>query len=437
MFLFIMIALTSSLGSFVQQNEAGSKAVFWVSNKLNMSHEAAYTLMSKAGLTDLYGSWWFIALLVLFGLNLTVCTFYRLPYVYRQLKTPIAVNKNIYDSPSAVSFDISDADAGRILEYLKGYRVVEEKDGETLYIAAEKGRFSRSGVYITHLGIMLILIAALTGIGFGFKGNVAVVEGSSDNVAVTPDKKEKTLPFSLQLDNFDVKYYKDSIKPEYYKSEITLLEGSERTIRTVEVNTPVVYKGYKIFQTNHGFYAGENVIFKLKTGKKGKLHNTPVGFAKKFSIPDTELSAEILDFAPSLGQDEKGRLVNFNTLMMNPAVLVELYDEKDVSLGYKWIFKNHPDSGDMKDFNIVFEDVIGAQFSVFTVVKDPGRGLVYLGFIILGIGVIIAFYFRHDRIWVRLEQASGGMRVSAAADRSKFRSGIADDLEELKQYITK
>lgn len=437
MFLFIMIALTSSLGSFIQQNESGSKAVFWLSKKLGMTHEAVYTMLSNAGLADLYGSWWFITLLVLFGANLTVCTFYRLPYVYKQLKTPIAINRNIFDSTSAVSFDAPSADSEKVREYLSGFRIEEEKEGETIYIAAEKGRFSRSGVYITHLGIMLILIAALAGIGFGFKGNVAVVEGTNDNVAVTPDKKEKTLPFSIQLDNFDVSYYKDSVKPELYKSEITILDGKERIIKEIYVNTPVVYKGYKIFQSNHGFYAGQDVVFKMKTGKPDKLHNTPVGINKKFSIPDTNLSAEILDFAPSLGQDNKGRLVNFNTLMMNPAVLVELYDEKDISLGYKWIFKAHPESGDMKEFQVVFEDVIGAQFSVFTVVKDPGRWLVYLGFIILGLGVIIAFYFRHDRIWIKMEQTAEGMRFSAAADRSKFKSGIADDLEKFKQHILK
>ncbi len=433
MFLFIMIALGSSIGTFVQQNDSGSKAVFWLSDKLGMTHEQVYNFLVKAGIADLYSSWWFITLLVLFGLNLTVCTFYRLSHVYRQLKTPVTVNRNIFDNSSnSVTFEADDDAEAKVRSFLKNYSTVEETDGKTLYLAAEKGRFSRSGVYITHLGIMVILIAALAGIIFGFKGNLGVIEGQSDDVVVFADGKTKPLPFAVRLDNFDVKYYKDSVKAELYRSDITIIDNKKETQAQILVNSPVSYKGYRLFQTNFGFYANKDLSFIMNTGKKGQVKQIAASFGKKFTVPGTEISAEVVDFAPSLGQDEKGRLVNFNTLMMNPAVLIEVFDENEVSLGTKWVFNAYPESGLFNDVSIQFEDVRGAQYSVLSVTYDPAEYIVYVGFFILGLGVVIAFYFRHERIWVRITETEGKTVVSACADRSKFKSSVPELLEKLK-----
>lgn len=438
MFLFVLIAAGSSLGTFIQQHEAGSKSVFWLSEKFHTSHEQMYVILSKIGLVDIYGSWWFIALLLLFALNLIVCTFNRLPHVYRQLKTPVGINRDIFEtSKNTVTFEAPEDAEEKIQGYLKNFGFVSETEDSVSYFAAEKGRFSRSGVYITHLGIIIVLAAALIGITAGFKGNIAIVEGSSDDVIITPAKKEVKLPFSIQLDNFDVDYYKDSIKPEKYVSDITIINGDKKEHLQLLVNTPVNYKGYRIFQTNHGFYAGDNVLFMLQAGKADKTSNIHTGFGQKFSIPETNLTAIVQDFAPSLGQDEKGRLVNFNTMMMNPAVLLEVFDENEVSLGYKWIFQKHEESGDMKDFKVKFVDVLGAQYSVLTVSKDPGKLLIYIGFIILSIGVIVAFYFRHTRIWVRVEKNGSVSRVSVAADRSKYKSAVGEDIDRLRNFILK
>jgi len=116
MFLFILIALSSSLGTFIQQNDSGSKAVFWLSEKLGMTHEQIYMWLVKTGLADMYSSWWFIGLLVLFGVNLTVCTFYRLSHVYRQLKTPVTVNRNIFGENS-VSFGAESDAESKVKEF--------------------------------------------------------------------------------------------------------------------------------------------------------------------------------------------------------------------------------------------------------------------------------------------------------------------------------
>ncbi len=438
MFLFVLIAAGSSLGTFIQQHEAGSKSVFWLSEKFGTSHEQMYVILSKIGLVDMYGSWWFISLLTLFAVNLIVCTFNRLPHVYRQLKTPVGINRDIFEtSKNTVTFEAPENAGEKITGYLKSFSSVSDTDGSVTYYAAEKGRFSRSGVYITHLGIITVLFAALIGITAGFKGNIAIVEGSSDDVIITPSKKEVKLPFSIQLDNFDVDYYKDSVKPEKYVSDITIIKGDKKEQLRLLVNTPISYDGYRIFQTNHGFYAGDNVLFTLQAGKKGKLQNIHSKFGQKFGIPETSLTAVVQDFAPSLGQDEKGRLVNFNTMMMNPAILLEVFDENDVSLGYKWIFQKHEESGDMNEFQVKFVDVLGAQYSVLTVSKDPGKLLVYIGFIILGAGVVTAFYFRHTRIWVRVEKNGSVSRISVTADRSKYKSAVGEDIDRLRNYILK
>jgi len=47
-----------------------------------------------------------------------------------------------------------------------GFRGDIRKEGIITQICAEKGRYSRLGVYVTHLSILLILLGAVVGMKF-------------------------------------------------------------------------------------------------------------------------------------------------------------------------------------------------------------------------------------------------------------------------------
>src|SRR3990170_2761733 len=79
--IIILLAVTSILGTVIQQNQPPEKY-------RQVYEDWAYNLMDRINLFDMYHSWWFLLLLCLFTLNLTCCTIDRLPRVIRTVRKP-------------------------------------------------------------------------------------------------------------------------------------------------------------------------------------------------------------------------------------------------------------------------------------------------------------------------------------------------------------
>src|SRR5208283_1687278 len=112
-----------------------------------------------------------------------------------------------------------------------GFRGDIRKEGGMIQICAEKGRYSRLGVYVTHLSILLILAGAVVGMKFGFNGNLNLLEGTSSSVAFGNNGQEIPLGFALRCDNFDVNFYPDSDRPKEYKSLLTVLDHGKEVMK--------------------------------------------------------------------------------------------------------------------------------------------------------------------------------------------------------------
>src|SRR3989337_3301579 len=79
--IIILLAVTSIIGTVVQQNQPPEKY-------RQVYEDWAYNLMDRINLFDVYHSWWFLLLLCLFTLTLTCCTIDRLPRVIRTVRKP-------------------------------------------------------------------------------------------------------------------------------------------------------------------------------------------------------------------------------------------------------------------------------------------------------------------------------------------------------------
>ena len=73
-----LIAVTSIIGTDIPQKEA---AQFYVSN-FGASYAQIFQILD---ITDMYNSWWFLALLFLLAFNLVICSIDRFPGVWKQV----------------------------------------------------------------------------------------------------------------------------------------------------------------------------------------------------------------------------------------------------------------------------------------------------------------------------------------------------------------
>jgi len=76
------------------------------------------------------------------------------------------------------------------------------------------------------------------------------------------------------------------------------------------------------------------------------------------------------------------------------------------------------------------------QASVFQVTRTPGRNVVYLGCVLLIIGVFAMLYIRDRRLWVWLQQdAGGGTRVQMALSSTRQTLDTDREFDRLRQTV--
>src|SRR5690625_4249884 len=111
----------------------------------------------QLGFYELYSSWWYMILIALIGISLVICSIDRVVPLYRALKIQKAkrhetfINRQRLYSETEI---VSDEEKGKVIARLKKQRYkVRIEDGHVL---AEKGRFSRWGPYVNHIGLIII-----------------------------------------------------------------------------------------------------------------------------------------------------------------------------------------------------------------------------------------------------------------------------------------
>jgi len=84
------------------------------------------------------------------------------------------------------------------------------------------------------------------------------------------------------------------------------------------------------------------------------------------------------------------------------------------------------------------------EASGFQITKSPGKDLVYLGCILLCIGIVLMFYIAHKRIWIIIEPDSAaqtedepGTKIIAAGSGDRHQKEFALEFQAFSQLLDK
>jgi len=409
----IVLAVASIFGTIVEQNLSPEKYH-------QVYEDWAYNLMDRINLFDMYHSWWFLALLVLFTVNLTCCTIDRFPKMLKVVRNPrTKLEENLEKTLSLVDRwkkkgNVSDW-TQRYVEALSSVfakpRVTEEEG--RVYLYAESGVASRFGVYVTHLSIIIIFIGAIIGNVIGFKGFVNVPEGESvSRVPVRGGSRVQDLGFTLRCNSFRVETY-PSGQPKAYISDLSVLEGGREVLRKkdVVVNDPLQYKGIWFYQSSYGQSGGTTALVEVR-----RPDGTPVG---AISLPPNE-PFPIQGYGTVRGvnydQNFQGR---------GPAlqVIVEKPGKPAVDI---WLVQGRPGQDPQGKDSLVFTfgGLNSKMYTGLQVAKDPGVNIVWVGCTLMVIGILMAFFLSHQRVWIRLDPGPDG-RVGVVLAGSASRNRLA------------
>ena len=445
--LLIILAILSIIGTIIQQNEAPEKY-------LREYSQSTVDLFEMLGFFDMYHTWWFVLLLFLFTANLTVCTLERFPIAWKMMMAPL---KPVDDeSVKALPFrkelvfkgtiDKAEARAKTALA-AQGYRVTEFKGAGTSQFATQKGAYSRMGVYITHVSIILIFVGALIGSFFGFKAFLNLPEGRASEfvylrneplwdqimaalgiaespVIHDPQAGVPAMPlgFYVYCDSFDVDYYvgpsgMPTGMPSEYHSTLTVYDLNKQKIldKRIRVNDPLTQHGITFYQSSYGPVPGAPgkviVNIRKRTDTQSAGENIYIDPGATVFVPSIDRSIKVLGFSPyAMRMRDTGEVRYFRTdneEYINPAVDLEVYK------GKKPVYKTtilKTDAGQPylpEDYVISYRGFWGTRYTGLQVTKDPGVWVVYTGFILLCIGPFIAFFGSHKKMWVRFQERKG------------------------------
>jgi cytochrome c biogenesis protein len=447
--IFTFIAATSMIGTILEQNADPEKNIKILVKMFKVGHETAhsiYGVLNSLGFMDMYHAWWFVALLLLFCANLIICSIDRLPRIWKLVRDPIQpMPSDLLDKVSIKrSFSLKGKAAAAKELANSGLKEIGFKPSESavdkgIQLYAEKGNYSRLGVYITHLSILVILAGALIGLFVGFNAFLNLPEGETTSVAYKDRMTQVPLGFELRCDNFEVEYYGESDMPKAYKSWLTVFKnGREVMKKVISVNDPLTYDGITFYQSSFGIVPnsqGRGILILRAVSSDGKSQDIQAKVGDSFAIPGTSVTGRILDFSPSLSIDPSGRYFSYDEQLKNPAVQIEFSGLSDGRFA-GWFLKRLPQTWNLPNGSRVeFLDYWGVEYTGMQVRKDPGVFIVYLGCIIMAIGLFMSFFMSHKRIWVNISEDKGGTKIIIAASAHRNRAAFENRVEKLMSIL--
>jgi cytochrome c biogenesis protein len=423
-FTLIILAIASIFGTIVEQNQPPEKYH-------QIYEDWAFALMNRINLFDMYHSWWFLALLVLFTVNLSCCTIDRFPKMLRVVRSP----RTKLDGSLEKTLSLSDRwkKKGTIPEWAAKYSLalsgsfakpkVTEEEGE-VHLYAETGVASRFGVYVTHISIVIIFIGAILGNVLGFKSYVNITDGQeASHLEARGGKECIDLPFSVRNNKFWLETYPGG-QPRKYASDLSVVEDGREVLRkTITVNDPLQYKGIWFYQSSYGQAGGTTA---------------QVAVARSDGSPGKTLSLSPNEPVPMEGYGTI-RGVNYspNYLGNGPALQVVVEKPGKPAADF-WLLQKLDDKGILRHDGLVFS-FVGLDSKMFTglqVAKDPGVNVVWLGCALMVIGIVMAFFLSHQRVWVRLTQGQDGrVEVVIAGSASRNRLAFEKKFEKIRTSV--
>ncbi|MEH2165969.1 MAG: cytochrome c biogenesis protein [Nostoc sp.] len=413
--LLLLIAIFSSTGTVIEQ---GQSPAFYQANY--PEHPALFGFLTwkviqVVGLDHVYRTWWFLALLILFGTSLTACSFTR------QLPALKAAQRwKYYEEPRqfqklALSAELDTGSLNSLSEILQKhrYKIFLDREKENL-LYARKGIVGRIGPIIVHIGIVAILLGGIWGAMTGFLAQEMVASGDTFQVTnivdAGPIAAKIPKDWSVRVNRFWIDYTPSGGIDQFY-SDMSVLnnQGKEIDHKKIFVNEPLRYHGITFYQTDWGI-AGVRVQFnnspifqlpmaQLNTNGNGRIWGTWVPTKPDLSEGVSLLAKDLQGMV--LIYDATGKLVD--------TVRAGMFTE-------------------VNGVKLKILDVIGS--TGLQIKADPGIPIVYSGFGLLMLGVVMS-YFSHSQIWAL--QKGDRLYVGGKTNRAQvaFEQEVLEILDRL------
>lgn len=424
--LLITLAIISILGTILPQGEPPAFYDQYYS-------QASAKLIRFFQLYDMYHSWWFQWLLLLLTANLIVCSLKRFSSTWKVATAPSrSVSNHLFESlyfNRKFTFRDRPPDIQAWLQTMLGHQFgqpapLPAPQGTAFYL--EKGRFSRFGVYLVHLSVLVIFIGAIIGSLFGFKGSLELMEGEEKGqISIKGAHAPRDLGFVVHLDRFTMTFYPNQM-PKEYRSDLSIrVNGQEKEKAEVRVNDPFTYQGVTFYQSTWDQFP---VSIELLLKQGGQESDLKIRMEERTQVPGTSYALKAVRYVNNLGN-------------LGPALgVILLNNSEEIDQG--WILARHPDfhGNRLGEFQLKIKEIKTQYVSGFQVNRDPGVWFIWIGASLMLLGFIITFYFSHQQIWIWIREKTGSqsgdrMEILLGGTAHKNRRAFVQKMEQITEKV--
>ena len=395
-FILLLIATLSIIGTVIEQDQSIEtyKLNYPLTNKV--FGFLSWDILLRFGFDHIYKTWWFIALILLFGISLFACTllqqfpslkvarrcqFFRTTQQFRRL--------NISTNLQHLSFS-------QLLFKIKenNYSIFQQKN----IIYCYKGLIGRIAPIIVHFSMIIILFGAILGSICGFKAQEIVPKTETFHIQNVLNNGQFTLipKFSIRINDFWITYTKQKTITQFY-SDLSILnvDGNEIERKTIFVNSPEKYSGIDYYQTDW------NII-----GLRVKNKNFSIFQYPFIDLPQNKKKIW-LTWVSNSSQLTDGLTI----LIDNLQGYCSVYNKFGNFIGNLELNEN------LKiDSSLTLIDILSS--TGLQIKTDPGILFIYFGFLLLMISTLVS-YITYSQIWLVQEKKKifiGGNTTRATFD---------------------
>lgn len=375
-------------------------------------------------LHDVFHSWWFSTFILLLGLNLIACSIERLPRIWLDIRHPERTlsDRTARTLKHRATFHVPAREVPAFKEaFLSAVgraRPARETgtEGECTHVYTEKHPYARTGVYVVHVALLLIMGGSISTTTFGFDGNMGIVEGSSNRFAFGKGpaglRYRKDLGFTVTCTDFRLKQFSDGAPMDYESDLVVHQDGREVVRKTIQVNDPLEYGGFTFYQASFQPVEGDEKV-RLSIGKPGQPKSEHVVTpGTTLTIPGSDVSFVPLEVIPQYAS-------------LGPALRMQQVQPGKPPTSFV-VFQEHPDFDEQVrrgEFALQYKGADKTYMTGLQVASFPGVSVVFTGFALMFIGMYMAFFMSHRRYWLRLRP--DGQRVEAVVAGSARRHADA------------
>ncbi len=413
-----------------------------------------YRMFKAMGLFNVYSSYWFVALEVLFFFNLLFGSFQWLKPAYlaatRNTFFSASYIKNspqrlILDSPESV-----EATLGRVSGWLRKQRYAvhqaptSQQNADDRLIYGTKGNFFRFGAVVVHSGILLMLLASVYGVFFGFKAQKLAVPGETFALPdsqmfrtnIDPSIWLGSVPeWKVRVNDFRIEYYPEGQSPgnnavvKQYYADLSVLnaQGKETKRETISVNHPLTVDDTVLYQAS---FNPTGKLFVEVDGKPLTLETNTEFMNRPVSLTELPNGRALLVFPFFVQQDPDVTRNNVVIFLRDAKGFVGAQPGKmPPNLRLR-----EGESGELSGMR--FKYVRPEMQTGLQIKKGPEVPWMYLSYIIIIVGTIMCV-FTQRQVWVAVTPAAEGQGAQLALTfkTKKAKLSFMKELQRLQMAL--